>query len=414
MAGIFDFSSISSVLSQRNFRIYELGNVLSLLGMWAQRIAVGWLAWTMTHSGTWLGMIAFADLFPTIILTPLAGILADRFDRLRMLVIFQGLAMVQAVALCVLTVLDLIDIWSLLGLTFFLGTSTAFSAGIRLAVIPNLVERKDLTSAIAVNSAAFNISRFTGPAVGGVILSLWDASAAFAFNAVSFLFFMVALLQIKLVEWEPKRRSRGSMFSDAVEALRYVRTHPGIGPMLLLITALAFSVKPFLELLPGVSDAVFDRGPEGLALLAAAVGLGAVSAALWLAQRGTVMGLTHVTIASIFVSGAALLAFVATDMFWFALPFACIAGAAMSVGGNGTQTVMQNAVDGAMRGRVMSLYAVTFRGGPALGALFMGYLSDYIGLRLALATGGVFCFIAGAWIARQAASITAASEGNPE
>lgn len=414
MTSIFDFSSISSVLRQRNFRIYEFGNVISLLGMWAQRIAVGWLAWTMTHSGTWLGVIAFADLFPTMILTPLAGILADRFDRLRMLVIFQGLAMVQAVALFALTVLDLIDIWSLLGLTFFLGTSTAFSAGIRLAVIPNLVERKDLTSAIAVNSAAFNIARFTGPAVGGLILTLWDASAAFAFNAVSFLFFLAALLQIRLVEWEPKRRSRGSLFSDAAEAVHYVRSHPGIGPMLLLITAIAFSVKPFLELLPGISDAVFHRGPEGLALLAAAAGFGAVCAALWLAQRGTIVGLTHVTVGSIFVCGAALLAFVATDMFWFALPFACIAGAAMSVGGNGTQTVMQSAVDGAMRGRVMSLYAVAFRGGPALGAVFMGYLSDYIGLRLSLATGGVFCFVAGVWIARQTTAIAAVIERNPE
>ncbi|MEE8517129.1 MAG: MFS transporter [Alphaproteobacteria bacterium] len=414
MASIFDFSSIKSVLRQRNFRIYEFGNVISLVGMWAQRIAVGWLAWTMTHSGTWLGVIAFADLFPTIILTPLAGILADRFDRLRMLVIFQGLAMVQAVALCALTVLDLIDIWSLLGWTIFLGTSTAFSAGIRLAVIPNLVERKHLTSAIAVNSAAFNIARFAGPAVGGVTLSLWDASAAFAFNAVSFLFFLAALLQIRLVEWEPKRQSRGSLFSDAAEALRYVRSHRGIGPMLLLITALAFSVKPFLELLPGISDAVFNRGPQGLAQLAAAAGFGAVSAALWLAKRGTIVGLTHVTVASIFVSGAALLAFVATDMFWLALPFASIAGAAMSVCGNGTQTVMQSAVDGAMRGRVMSLYAVTFRGGPALGAVFMGYLSDYIGLRLSLATGGVFCFVAGVWIASQTAAIATAIEGNPE
>ncbi|MEE8559167.1 MAG: MFS transporter [Alphaproteobacteria bacterium] len=412
MAKLIDFSSISRALGERNYRIYTSGAAVSLLGLWVQRIAVGWLTWELTRSGTWLGLIAFADLFPTVVLTPIAGVIADRMDRRHMSIIAQSLAMVQAVLLSGLTIGGLIDIRALFGLTLFLGVVTSFGTAARLSLIPNLVSREHLSSAIAINSAVFNIARFLGPAVGGVIIVASGVGPAFAFNAATFVVFLVALSRVRVLSTETAGKSEDGVMSQVVEALRYARTHPGIGPMLLLLIATALGGKAYMELLPGFADDVFGRGAEALAQFTAAAGLGALVTALWLAQRGVVVGLTLITISSVLVGGLTILLFTASDIFWVALPCTLVAGAAMAVTGTGTQTLMQNTVAGAMRGRVMSLYGVIFRGAPALGALIMGALSEIIGLRLAVAGGGVLCLLVWFWAMKREPITARALEGD--
>jgi MFS family permease len=369
---------------------------------------MGWLTWELTHSGTWLGLIAFADLFPTVVLTPFAGVLADRVDRRRMITVTQFLAMLQAVALAALTLLEVIEIWSLFALGLFLGIVMSFNVAARLALTTGLSRRENLPTAIGINSAVFNGARFLGPAVGGYIIVSWGIGGAFVFNAVSFFATLVALIMMRDLHPDELATRKAGVFSQLGEGVRYAWQHRGINTVLMVSSAVALGVKPFMELLPGIADDVYGGGAKALAELTSATGLGALVTALWLAQRGRLRGLTIIVIASTVVSGAAVLAFSASQIYWLGLVCACVAGGAMTISGAGTQTLMQNAVEGTVRGRVMSLYGLIFRGAPALGALLLGILSGVIGLQPALAIGGAFSVLIGLlyWRLRRVAGRT--------
>jgi predicted MFS family arabinose efflux permease len=390
------YTNIVRALGNRNYRVYAAGNFVSLCGTWLQRIAIGWLAWQLTHSGTWLGLVAFADLFPTVLLSPFAGTLADRHDRLTMLKTTQCLAMTQATTLAAMTFAGQMTIGWLFALAFAMGVINAFNQPARLALIPSLVERTDLPAAVAINSTIFNSARFLGPAVAGVVIARGSIELAFAVNAASYLAFLAALQRLKLVQPDRALGSGRNFLHDSLEGYRYVARHPGIGPMIVLLTATSIGGRAYVELLPGFADAVFGRGAEALAWLTATIGLGAILGGLWMATRGAAKGLTDVVIGNMLLLALALLAFTATTSFWIALPCLFVAGFALVINGSGGQTLVQGAVEGPVRGRVMSLYGMIFRGGPALGALIMGSLSSQVGLRLPVACGALLC--AGFWL----------------
>ncbi len=400
MAGLTNFGGIAAALRQRNFAYDLYGGAPSLVGLWVHRIAVLWLTWEMTHSGTWLGLMSFADLAPTVVITPLAGAIADRVDRRVMSIITQSLPMVQAIALAVLFMMGLIDIWSLWLFTLVLGIVYAFFTAARLAMVPNLLPPEHVASAIAFDSAVFNIARFLGPVVAGAMIVGWGVGPAFLFNASTFVIYLFALFRLRLLRNEASGR-RGGIVVETLAGMRYARDHTGIRPMLVLLVAMAVGVKSFLDLLPGFADAVFHRGAGGLAELTAAAGLGAFTGAIYLAQRGTRKGLTRLTMTGLLIGGIGILGLCATDIYWLALAAVFLAGVSVALGGTGTQTLMQGVVDGAMRGRVMSLYGVIYRGGPALGALVMGSASDLIGLQAAVAGGGVLALGVWLWIVRR-------------
>lgn len=396
----FRNSGIGRALAERNFRLFTVGSMFSLIGQWTQRIAIGWLTWELTHSGTWLGLIAFADLFPTVVVTPFAGALADRLDRRRMMTITQTLAMLQATALAALTLTGLIAIWSLFLLALFLGVVMSFNVAARLALVAGMSRRENLPTAIGINAAIFNGARFVGPAVGGFIIAVWGVGGAFVFNALSFLALLIALFMMHDLHPDETPMRKGGMIGQIGEGFSYARHHRGIGPMLLVIAAVAFGVKPYLELLPGIADQVYQGGAQSLAQLTAATGLGALLMALWLAQRGSVRGLTMIALVNMAAAALAVLVFAVNDIYWLGLVCAFVAGAAMTAAGTGTQTLMQNAVAGAVRGRVMSLYGIIFRGAPAVGALLLGTLSEFIGLQPALAIGGAVTLAVFLWLWR--------------
>jgi MFS family permease len=396
----FADSAMIAALRHRNYLIFTLGAAPSLVGGWTQRIALAWLTWELTHSGTWLGLLAFTDLFPTVVITPFAGALADRMDRIKMAMISQVLQLGQAVALSVLTFSGVITIGWILALSLVLGVFTAFNVAARLAMIPNLVEREHLTAAIAFNAAVFNAARFVGPAIGGLLIVTWGVGAAFLFNALTFVGFIVALANIENVTADGGMRRQAGLFRDVWEGMVYSVRHPGIGPAFITVIATGFALKPFADLLPGFAGPVFGGGAGALAKMTSSIGLGALVSALWLAQRARVAGLTHITIASLGIGGVAILVFTMTTWYWLALVCCFVGGATMTIGGTGTQSLLQNAVEGSMRGRVLSLYGVIFRGVPALGALVIGWISAYIGLPAAVAAGGVVCLIAYAWCMR--------------
>jgi len=410
---VLNLGNAFGALRHRNYRTYTIGNSISLIGTWAQRVTVGWLTWELTHSATWLGLVAFADLFPAVILSPWSGALADRRERLVIIWITMLFAMSQATLLAIVTAFDFIDIWGLFGLTLSLGCANAIAQPARLALIPNLVEREALSSAVAINSVVFNTARFIGPTIAGIVIKDSGVSLAFALNALSYVAFILSLINLKVVRPEQPTVSR-NVWDDTLAGYRYAAEHQGIGAMLLLMAATTLGQRSVIELLPGFAGAVFHRGPEGLAWLTGMVGVGAMAGGIWVAGRKRLDGLTHVVVITVGVSTLFLFGFVSTAIFWVALPCLFVVGFAQVITGVAAQTLIQSAVDPRMRGRILSLYGMIFRGGPAVGALVFGIVGSHLGLRVSVAISAATGIAVCLYGRRREARIAAALEGDGE
>lgn len=412
MSNLTGFAAIRRTLKNRNFGIFTIGNIVSHLGTWVQRLGVGWLVWELTGSGAWLGVIAFADLFPTVLLAPFAGAVADRLNRRMLMIVAQSTMLLQAALLAGFTLADSISIEGLLALAIMGGVATSFNQPARLAIVPSLVPREDLASAIGINSLIFNLARLVGPMIAGALIALYGVGAAFVFNTVSFLAFVISLVMIRIDPLHQRSgKTRKSRISKEIsEGIRYAVGHPGIGPMLIVLTAISILGRPYIDLLPGFAGEVFKVDATGLAWLTSSVGFGAMIGAFWLAQRGAVVGLTPVAIAAAAVMASGLLAFSATDILWIALPSLMVTGCGMIVVGVGEQTLIQNAVDPEMRGRVMGLYGMIARGAPAIGSLGMGVLASYFGFQWPVAGGAVLLLVTWYWAHRRRHALAAALE----
>jgi hypothetical protein len=247
-------------LRNANFGIYSAGSGVSLIGMWMQRIAIGWLTWQLTESGLWLGIVAFADFFPVLLVGPFAGAAADRWDRLRVVKTSQTIALLQATAMTVLTMTGHMTIGILVALTAFQGVVVAFNQPARLALVPSLVPQADLAGAVAINSIVFNIARFVGPMLAGPCIVWWGVEAAFFANAVSYVAFLVALARIRVDSTRVEPAKRLSFGTDLRDGIRYTASHPGIAALLVLLIAIGIGGRPLNELLPGFAAA---GGPAG-------------------------------------------------------------------------------------------------------------------------------------------------------
>jgi predicted MFS family arabinose efflux permease len=395
------FGNFARVLRNPNFGVYTAGHSVSLVGSWMQRIATGWLAWELTGSGAWLGLVAFADLFPTAIIGPIAGAAADRWDRLRVTKVSQVLSCLQALALFALTATGHITIELLVALTGFQGIVTAFNQPAQLALIPALLPRSDLPSAVAVNSIIFNLARFIGPALAGILIATAGVAAAFAANAATFVVFLAALARIRLAPVAARTSKRPAFTTELVEGFRYIFAHPGLRAIFLLMLAASVGARPVVELLPGFAARVFSSGIGGLAAMTSSVGIGAVVAGVWLGGRGSGIGLTRLVLTHSLLLAISIIVFTATDELWVAIPALIAAGFSMSTSGIGTQTLIQLAVDESFRGRALSFHGLVFRGGPALGALAMGAASEALGLRAPLAAGALLGLVAAALLWRR-------------
>lgn len=393
------FDNAMRVLRIRNYGVYTAGNSISLIGTWMQRASVLWLAWTLAHSTVWLGIVSVADLLPTLVLSPIAGLLADRADRLRLIRATQVIAMAQAAVLAALTYSGFITVELLFLLTLLLGGANAVNQPARLALIPNLVDRANLPAAVAVNALVFNGARFVGPAVAGIIIDRGSIGLAFALNAVTYLPFIAALARIRLIPdaAPPARAARRALIGDTLAGYSYALRHPGIGRMILLFAVTTLSLRGFTEMFPGFADLVFGRGPVGYTWLTATLGLGAVMGGLWMVRRPGIHGLTALIIGHTCLIALAALGFTATASYWVAIVCVFVCGFSLVTTGISAQTLIQSAVDPAMRGRVLGLYGMLVRAGPAFNALVLGWLASLIGLRLAVAAGALVCLAYWAW-----------------
>ncbi len=385
------FRHIPKTLAQPNYGIYVAGNSLSLVGSWMQRIGVGWLAWELSHSGAILGLVAFADLFPTLLIGPFGGVLADRMDRRRLLIMGQIANMGLSFLLFGLTMTGLITVPLLVLIIGLNGAVIGINQPARLSLISRLVTRDHLPTAVAINSLVFNLARFIGPAVAGLVILRFGIDMVFLINGLSFISFIVALsfLDLPVDDASSIHAERTPMLQAIGEGLRYVAGHRGIGPILALHAILAVTTRPFVELMPGFAGEVFDRGPGGLATLSSAVGVGAIAAGLFLAQRGPEKDLAKVALLAALLGAVSTLAFALSPTFWLATIAAAAGGFALVTAGVGTQTLLQTSVDEAVRGRVLSLFGLVFRSGPAIGALLMGFASEVVGLRWPLVLGAL-------------------------
>jgi MFS family permease len=413
MKVLSSFHAIARALRHRDFAIYTAGNAISLIGSWMQRLAIGWLAWELTGSGAWLGTIAFADLFPTIIVGPIAGAVADRWNRLHVTKTTQSLALCQSAILYLLTATGQMNIWILCALTALGGIISAFNQPARLALVPSLVPRSDMVAAVAIVSIIFNLARFIGPAVAGLMIVGTGLSAAFLVNTLTYVVFLAALA---LVRAAPQSNSpeQPAFIEQVVEGMRYALFHKGIGTILVLTIVTSVFSRPLAELLPGFASEVFHSGADGLALLTSTVGVGAVVGGFWVGGRSEARGLTRVSLMTSLTMAVAGMAFTATDRLWAAIPLLGIMGFAMSSSGIASQTLVQLAVPGSMRGRVLSLYGLIARGGPAVGALTMGLASERLGFRIPVALGCLIAAVTAIWMLARESRISAQLEQEPE
>ncbi|MGH6924356.1 MAG: MFS transporter [Propylenella sp.] len=417
MSSASGIRTIVRVLRNPTFGLYTAGIIVSLTGTLMQRVVTGWLMWQLTRSGAWLGLLAFADLFPTVLLGPIAGAFADRWDRLRVTKVTQALALLQALSLFALTATGLITAPLLLALTVLLGIVAAFNQPARLALTPALVPASDLTSAVAIASTVFNLARFLGPAAGGAIIALSGIPAAYAASAAAMLVFLAALSFIRLAPTAAPRAVRTRLRDELAAGLRYTRAHAGTATALMLMVAGNIGARPLLELMPGFAADVFHGDAVTLAVLTSSAGAGAVLAGLWLGSRGDGTGLARILIMSTLGVALSAALFTATDQLWIGAAILVVTGFAMASAGIATETLIQLSVEGAMRGRVLGIYALLFRGGPALGALVMGAAAEYVGLRLPVLLGAfaVFLVFLWAWFGQkgQAASAAAPAQSDP-
>jgi MFS family permease len=386
-----NFSALRSAFSNRNFAIYMGGNGLSLVGYWMQRLAVSWLAWEISHSEFWVAAVAFAEIGPLIVIGPLFGVWADRFDRKRLAIVVQSLACMQALTLFTVITLDVLSIWLLVGLTLAEGMIQASYQPVRLAIIPNLVEKKDLVAASAFTAVSFNVARFAGPAFAGIVINLYSPAWAVLFNALSYLLIISAWYFIRLPAFVPVSKQKPSLLGDMQDGARYVLNRPALLSMFALLTIIALFARPLTYLLSAFVGAVYMAGPETLALFTSSVGAGAILAGLKLTMSGQTHGLIREIMLTTLITIVSMIWFASTQNTWLASGLLFCFGYSLTTCTVASQTLVQNAIDDNMRGRVLSLWVAFTRGAPALGVLVIGWFANRYGLMWPNVVAALLC-----------------------
>jgi MFS family permease len=394
-------TSVFRAFRNRDFKIYWLSNSPCLVTDWMTRVAVGWLAWEMTHSPAWLGALGFAELGPSLFFGVFGGALADRFDRRNLLILCQAVQTLQSALLAVATYTGLMTIEVLVGLNLMFGMVKVLEQPVRHSLVPNLVLREDMSSAIGFDSVGFNTARIIGPAIAGVTIVAVGVGPIFVLNSIGFAIFGLGLLLVRpQPPEEPAAGAARGLASSIGEGILYVARHRGIGPLMVLLALVSMIARPMESFVPGFAGQIFNTGAEGQATLTAAMGVGASLAGIYLTQRASIMGLTMVVVMMTAALGIAIIAFIATDLFWIGVP--AMAGIGFSILGTtlGSRILIQNAVTSQMRGRTASFYGLLLRGMGAVGAAVIGSVADVIGLRATFLITGSVCLIAWLWTLR--------------
>jgi len=374
---------LGRALSHRNARIFFGGSLVAWTGLWMHRIAVAWLAWELTRSAFWVGVVAFCDLAPAVVFSPIAGAVADRVDRLRLAMGAQAAIGLQAAAIAGVAASGGMTIGLLLVLEVLGGIAASFAQPARQTLMPGIVPRADLAAAVACNSLTFSVARFIGPALAGPIIAVWGVVPAIGANAFAYLIACATLPLLTIAAAERRGHPASkSLWGEVVEGISYAARHRGIGPLLLYAALGATLLRGVQEILPPFVERLFGRGAESLAVLTACFGVGALVAGLWVANRGRLEGTTRLAVLAAIAQAAATALFIATGWFPVGMFAAALIGGFASVHGISVQTLLQTATEHEFRGRMLSLWGLITRACPALGALVLGAAGEAFGLRL--------------------------------
>jgi MFS family permease len=401
------FSPVLRALRSRNYRLFFMGQGISLIGSWMTQTATIWLVYHLSNSAWLLGVVGFASQFPNFLLTPFAGVLVDRWDRHRTVVITQILAMVQSLALAALALTNTIEVWHIIFLSAFQGCINAFDMPARQSLVVEMVDnRDDLGNAIALNSSIFSSARLIGPAIAGLVIALVGSATCFLIDGLSYIAVIAGLLsmQLKRRVIPPETKSQ-NIWQRLKEGYDYAFGFPPIRAILLLIALVSFVGMPYTTLTPIFASEILQGGSETLGFLMGASGLGALVAAVYLSSRRSIVGLGKIIAIAPAIFGLALIVFALSKVLWLSLLAMVLLGASLVLQHTSGNTVLQTIVDEDKRGRVMSFYMMAFTSTVTFGNLLAGSLASRIGAPDTLMIGGVICILGSVFFTRQLPSL---------
>jgi MFS family permease len=395
-------------LRYRNYRLFFAGQIVSLAGTWITTTATSWLVYRLTGSTLLLGLVGFSGQLPAFLLGPFAGILVDRWNRHRLIVLTQVVSMLQSFALAALTLSGHITVEAIIVLSAVQGAVNAFDMPGRQALFVSMIEnREDLGNAIALNSSMVNAARLVGPSIAGIVIAATNEGWCFLIDGVSYIAVIIALLRMQIPAAATPTRLGASAIGQFVEGWRYAFGFRPIRSIILLLALVSLVGVPYSVLMPVFATDVFHGGPHTLGFLMTASGCGALAGALWLAARRSVVGLGRVIVVASGAFGAGLIAFAYAPTMAVAVPCMALTGFGFMVQMAASNTVIQTIVDDEKRGRVMSFYMMAFLGTAPFGSLMTGWLSSRVGAPHTLIVGGVGCLLGSAWFARELPAIRA-------
>ncbi|MBA3035847.1 MAG: MFS transporter [Desulfobacterium sp.] len=384
-------------LKHKNYRLFFIGQSISLIGTWIQRIAISWLVYKLTNSVFLLGVVGFADQIPTFLLSPLAGVLTDRLNRYHIMIVTQILAAIQALILACIYFYGIIDIWHIILLSVFLGSINAFDIPARHSLLVEMIEKKeDLGNAIALNSSMFNSARLLGPSIAGILIATTGEGTCFLINSVSYIVVIASILRMKIVPRIIIKKNT-HVLTEIKEGFSYTFGFRPIKYVILLFGLVGLMGMPYSVLLPVFAKEILKGGSHTYGFLMGASGLGALIGALYLASKNSIRGLLKIVSWSSGIFGVGLIIFSLSRYFLLSMVLMVLIGFGMMLQLASSNTLLQTIVDDDKRGRVLSIYIMTLMGSATFGSLLAGGMAKFLGVPLTLAIGGISC-ISGAVI----------------
>ncbi|HET9637473.1 MAG TPA: MFS transporter [Gemmatimonadaceae bacterium] len=380
----------------RNFRLFWTGQTVSLIGTWMQTVGQGWLALELTNSAFLVGVVSAAGSFPVLLLSLYGGVVADRYSKLRIVIICQALLLAEAAALWWFTWSGHIGIGSLLALTTLNGVISAFEIPARQAMIVELVSREDLVDAIALNSGGFNLARIIGPSIAAVVLAKWGVATCFGVNAVSYLAVLASLGMVKLPRWSPVV-NLVSPFEQLQEGFRYIRGSRAVSGLMGVVAVYSIFGFQYLSMMPVIARDVLHTGAGGYGLLLTFVGIGALTGALSLAGLGVRIKRGRLYNVTAYAYAGLIMLFSLTRTLHLGATVLLFLGLAMLINGALSNGIIQSVVPDELRGRVIATYIFVYVGFPPIGSFLAGLLANYIGVEWAIFSGGAVMLVYALW-----------------
>ena len=391
------FGGIARALSHSGYRLLWWSNGTNTVGRWIFKVSVGWLTWEMTGSTAWLGIVAFADTFPMVIMTIIAGVWADRIGYLRLMKYSQLILVIGGFITATLALVGALNVELIIILCVIVGSAEAMTIPARMSFVHNLVPKSDLSAAIALNSTTYNVARFLGPALFGILIQFIDISFIILISAIMFFIFYIALFFQENDEIVNSGGNKKRILGDLLDGFRYALSNSGIFFLLFLLCVTAILIRPYIELVPGIADQVFSMGAEGVSIILSSTGLGATVGGVLLARHGKVEGLTSIFTWSLVISAVAMVLFLFSQNIWMSSIFIALVGMTIVAGSITSQTLIQNTAPDQLRARIISITAVLSWGLPAVGAAVMGWVAEFIGLTITLLAGSIVTGILWIW-----------------